>query len=98
MIRLQGLRMPTDIDIAFTGLRPGEKLHEKLFFDDEQPVGTEHPRVLRVTNTDVPAVASLRVVVRTLEDLIGAQDQAGALKLVMNTVVQHDRSVALDSG
>lgn len=42
------------IDITFTGLREGEKLHEVLFSDREDPVPTRHPMVRSVA---VPAVA-----------------------------------------
>jgi FlaA1/EpsC-like NDP-sugar epimerase len=34
-----------DIEIVFTGLRPGEKLFEELYFEDERRVGTPHPKV-----------------------------------------------------
>ena len=34
-----------DVHIRFTGLRPGEKLHESLFSDDEDCVPTSHPRI-----------------------------------------------------
>jgi FlaA1/EpsC-like NDP-sugar epimerase len=45
MISLSGAR---GVDIVFTGLRPGEKLHEVLFSDDEAAVRTEHPMVRSV--------------------------------------------------
>ena len=48
MIRMRGLRVGRDIDIVFTGLRPSEKLDERLRFDDEQVEPTENPRVLRL--------------------------------------------------
>ena len=38
------LRIPA-VDIRYTGLRPGEKLHEALFSEAEQCVPTEHPRI-----------------------------------------------------
>jgi FlaA1/EpsC-like NDP-sugar epimerase len=44
LIALSGLS-DDDIEIEFTGLRPGEKLFEELYFDDERRVGTSHPKV-----------------------------------------------------
>ena len=92
MIRLQGLRTPADIEISFTGLRPGEKLHERLFLEAERPVGTTHARVMRVSNTEPPALASLKVALREIEDRIADQDESGALQIVMRTVDAHDRA------
>jgi FlaA1/EpsC-like NDP-sugar epimerase len=44
LISLSGLG-EDDIEIVFTGLRPGEKLYEELYFDDEQRVATSHAKV-----------------------------------------------------
>ncbi|MEX0937002.1 MAG: nucleoside-diphosphate sugar epimerase/dehydratase [Pirellulales bacterium] len=44
LIRLSGLD-PEDIDIIYTGLRPGEKLFEELYFDEEQMLATPHPKL-----------------------------------------------------
>jgi FlaA1/EpsC-like NDP-sugar epimerase len=50
LIRLSGLQVGTDIDIRYTGIRPGEKLYEEMFFAGENVVPTEHPKVLRARN------------------------------------------------
>jgi FlaA1/EpsC-like NDP-sugar epimerase len=53
LIRLSGLA-EGDIEIRFTGMRPGEKLYEELFFDAENAERTEHPKVLRAKNAALP--------------------------------------------
>jgi FlaA1/EpsC-like NDP-sugar epimerase len=50
LIRLRGLRIGHDIEIAITGLRPGEKLEEALRFDFERELPTVHPRVHRLVD------------------------------------------------
>lgn len=49
LIRLSGLS-EGDIEIAFSGLRPGEKLFEELLSDDEHTISTPHPK-LRIAKT-----------------------------------------------
>ncbi|MDH4344357.1 MAG: polysaccharide biosynthesis protein [Nitrospira sp.] len=53
MIVLAGLVPGKDIDIAFTGLRPGEKLYEELFEDSEQVVPTTHPKIHRAGSASI---------------------------------------------
>ena len=50
LIRLYGLTPGKDIRIEFTGLRPGERLFEKLLNDDETVWKTAHPRILRAVS------------------------------------------------
>ena len=46
MIRLSGMEPGTDIEIVYTGLRPGEKLYEELLTTSENTLATHHPRIL----------------------------------------------------
>lgn len=46
MIQLSGLELGKDIEIKYTGLRPGEKLYEEVLSDEEQTIPTHHPQIL----------------------------------------------------
>ena len=48
MIRLAGKQPEVDIKIVFTGLRPGEKLHERLYREEEQPTPAGVSGLLRI--------------------------------------------------
>jgi FlaA1/EpsC-like NDP-sugar epimerase len=50
MIRLSGLKPDEDIEIVFTGLRPGEKLEEVLSYCLENVTETEHPQISRLVS------------------------------------------------
>jgi len=52
MIRLRGLDPDRDVEIIFTGLRPGERLREELLAEGEQMVRTPHPKVFLTTAKD----------------------------------------------
>ena len=45
MIRLAGLKPQEDIQIQYTGLRPGEKLYEEVLNDLETTTETYHPKI-----------------------------------------------------
>ena len=53
LIQLSGLRPYQDIQIVYTGLRPGEKMHEELFYTREELQGTTHPKLLLASS--IPA-------------------------------------------
>ncbi len=46
MIKLSGLKLGVDIEIKYTGLRPGEKLYEELLNDKENTLPTHHPQIM----------------------------------------------------
>lgn len=46
MVKLSGLTLGQDIQIVFTGLRPGEKIKEELLADQENTLATYHPKIM----------------------------------------------------
>jgi FlaA1/EpsC-like NDP-sugar epimerase len=53
MIRLSGLREGREIEITFTGLRPGEKLYEELYDPAEERLLTPHPKIFRARHRPI---------------------------------------------
>jgi FlaA1/EpsC-like NDP-sugar epimerase len=53
MIRLMGLKVGEDIDIVYTGLRPGEKIHEELVSHSEEIEKTPHEKIMLVKTSSV---------------------------------------------
>jgi FlaA1/EpsC-like NDP-sugar epimerase len=70
MIRLAGKQLGKDIAIVYTGLRPGEKLHETLFHADELYRPTSHSKILEARARD----ASAEIIARALVLLQAAVD------------------------
>jgi FlaA1/EpsC-like NDP-sugar epimerase len=77
MIRLSG-KDPAEIGIDFVGARPGEKLHEELWGENEKVVATAHPKIRRVSGPVVDA-AWLQDELGELERLVEAGETLNAV-------------------
>jgi FlaA1/EpsC-like NDP-sugar epimerase len=66
LIRLMGKELGVDAEIVFTGLRPGEKLHEELVIEGEDVTRTAHPKVMKMIGNG----ALIPELPRILEELL----------------------------
>ena len=85
MISLAGLKVGQDIDIVYTGLRPGEKLYEEVLSNKENTIPTNHDRILiakvREYNYD-----EIKEVLTQLVDLAQRVEIPEMVKLMKKTV------------
>ncbi|MCL1791739.1 MAG: polysaccharide biosynthesis protein [Peptococcaceae bacterium] len=67
LIRLSGLKEGRDIEIMFTGMRPGEKLYEELLTSEEGTRSTRHKRIFIAQANDINS-EGLRMLVQLIHD------------------------------
>lgn len=67
MIKLAGKILKQDIDIVYTGLRPGEKLSEELFYDTEKLQPTTHHKIM-LGNANKVDVTLLNDIIKKMKD------------------------------
>lgn len=85
MIRLAGYVPDVDINVEYTGLRPGEKLYEEVLSDLENTVPTAHSRI-RIAKVREYEYESALEAVETLEDLSRQVDITTMVKLMKEIV------------
>lgn len=78
MIRLSGKRVGEDVAIDYVGLRPGEKLTEELFLDDERPMPTPHAKLLLARSVSLER-AEVGRRVEALDEAVSRFDEAAVL-------------------
>ena len=95
MIRLSGKEPGKDVEIQYVGLRPGEKLYEELFYDDEAKETTANDKVFRARH----ASADWRMVRQVVTQLEQSLDTAGdddIKRILAELVPQYRDSDSLD--
>ena len=85
MITLAGKQPGRDIAIVYTGLRPGEKLHETLFHADERYRPTAHPKILQAEARSV-APERIEGALARMVDAVARYDVAALGQLLRESV------------
>ena len=87
MIRLSGKVPGEDIEVEYVGLRPGEKLYEELFYDDEEKETTRNSKVFRAKH----AAADWRLVKQVVDRLEQARTNMDdhEIKRILAELVPH---------
>ncbi|MDJ0634722.1 MAG: polysaccharide biosynthesis protein [Xenococcaceae cyanobacterium MO_188.B29] len=96
LIRLSGYEVGKDIDIIFTGLRPGEKLYEELFIPGEEYEPTQHQKLLVVKNASKMVVKNLDLTVSLLHQAAVKNNTDLILFLLEQLVTGYQPKYALD--
>jgi FlaA1/EpsC-like NDP-sugar epimerase len=92
MIRSRGMEPGKDIEIVYTGLRPGEKLTEALTGKHETQQPTSHARVSAAVSDRSFAGAELRAAVRELE--VDLRKRPGNLPARIHALARFDQAEA----
>jgi len=86
LIRLSGLEPGKDIDIVFTGIRPGEKLSEDLWETGTEYQKTAHPDIFRVEAEESNIPANLSSTVEELNHLSRENETSAIISLLDETI------------
>jgi FlaA1/EpsC-like NDP-sugar epimerase len=92
LVRLSGCK-PEDVQIVFTGLRPGEKLEESLWEPNALVESTENPDVLRVTEA-AGLSGPVDEIVRFLQSAVDTRDRTSVLFALSTSVSTFDAAAA----
>lgn len=88
MIRLSGLELGKDIQITFTGLRPGEKLYEELLNPAETSLPTHHQKIMIATVREYD-FEKVKTVVNELTHLFGKQNNNDLVKILKKYIPEY---------
>ncbi|MET4327547.1 FlaA1/EpsC-like NDP-sugar epimerase [Bradyrhizobium sp. i1.15.2] len=93
MIRLSGLQPGYDIDIVFTGMRPGERLHE-ILFASEEPTREIGVAGIMAAQPNEPPMQTLRKWIAALEQAIARDDRATIRTILKDAIPEFGSTAA----
>ncbi len=86
MITLAGYVPQQEIEIKYTGVRPGEKLFEELVLSDEEFMATKHPKIFRLKAAKALSKEELGAIALKLDNAIRHSDFEALNELIMENV------------
>jgi FlaA1/EpsC-like NDP-sugar epimerase len=89
MIEIAGYEVGKDIQIEYTGLRPGEKMYEELAHKNEELSKTSHPKISCLVSSSSD-LNWIELQFSALGDLVKEQDNAAIKKSVRNIVPEYN--------
>ena len=94
LIRLSGFEPEIDIKIKTSGLRPGERMHEKLVAEGEKVQATQHEKILIIKPNEVE-VKKISEVVKELEKLAVEEDIQGLVRKIRQIVPEFNHQTRI---
>ena len=79
LIKLSGLKPQEDVEISYTGLRPGEKMHEELFYENEMREKTTHRKIKLARHNKISNMNIMNII----EQLVDACVQYNEEKILL---------------
>ena len=89
LIKMHNLTPGVDIEIKFTGIRPGEKLHEILNYQDEGLTGTVHPKIKAIPAVSHYDIRSIQEELKNLEIMQNSKELVSALHKLASDNSEH---------
>jgi FlaA1/EpsC-like NDP-sugar epimerase len=96
MIRLSGLQPGHDIEIAFTGMRQGERLNEILFTHEEPSIEIGIPGIMAAKPNE-PSMQALRKWIKALKQAIEEDDRAAIEEVLKDAVPEFGSGSAIET-
>jgi FlaA1/EpsC-like NDP-sugar epimerase len=95
LITLAGLQVGRDIDIVFSGIRPGEKLYEELFVAGEKYTPTAHPRIFSTGCGSLSISAELDIGLAALAEAVRSGKRAAIVSALQHLVPEYTEPRAM---
>jgi FlaA1/EpsC-like NDP-sugar epimerase len=91
MVRLMGLKIGEDIDIVYSGLRPGEKIHEELVTDEEEVEPTGNEKIMMVKSPPFDWII-LKKKIEELVKNLNHYNPEEVKEILISMVIENQRS------